>query len=63
MATVTGRCGDLASGGLTPDQVATARQLLDRCRQAEGQLRSEVADEMNKANTGTSRRAHAAYER
>jgi hypothetical protein len=61
MATVAGRCSELAKGGLGSDDVATARQLLERCRQAESRLRHQVAGEL--ARNGTSRRAHAAYER
>jgi hypothetical protein len=61
MASVMGRCKDVSSGGLTADEVSTARQLLDRCRHAESLLRRRVAAEL--AQSGTSRRAQAAYER
>jgi len=61
MAAVTGRCGGLTAGALTPEEIATARSLLERCREAEGRLRRHVAAELSK--TGATRRAQAAYER
>jgi hypothetical protein len=63
MAAVNDRCGGLALGGLTADEIADARQLLDRCRVAEDRLRRHVAEELAKSGAGTSRRAQAAYER
>jgi hypothetical protein len=57
MAAVMGRC----TGRLSPEEVATARGLLERCRRAEAELRRHVANEL--ARSGASRRAHAAYDR
>ena len=61
MTSVTGRSTTVSSTGLSSEQAATARVLLDRCRQAEGVLRRKVADEL--AQSGASRRAQVAYDR
>lgn len=61
MASVTGRCRALASGGLDAPSLAAARQLLDRVRHAEALLRRKVTDEMGQM--GTSRRALDVYQR
>jgi hypothetical protein len=61
MSALVGRCSALSQQGLTPQSVAVARDLLERCRAAEAKLRRHVTDEMSKLST--SRRAQAAYER
>jgi hypothetical protein len=60
MASAVGRCPGMSSGALGPEGIATARRLLDRCRQAEAQLRKKLTDDM--ANIGVSRKAQAAYD-
>lgn len=59
MADAVGRFPSVAAGGLDAGAVATARQLLERCRAAETHLRRHLTDEM--AQMGHSRRAQAAY--
>jgi len=61
MSALVGRCSALSTQGLNAQSVAVARQLLERCRAAEGKLRRHVTDEM--AKLSTSRRAQTAYER
>jgi hypothetical protein len=61
ISSLAGRCAALSQQGLSPESVAIARGLLERCRAAEAKLRRHVTDEMSKL--GNSRRAQAAYER
>ena len=61
MAGAVGRCPQMPPGALGPEGIATARRLLERCRQAEAGLRRKLQDEMD--NLGVSRRAQTAYER
>jgi hypothetical protein len=59
MARVEGRCPSLSAGGLNADEVAEARRLLERCRDAGGRLHRRVSEEL--AQNGSARRAHNAY--
>ena len=59
MAQVMGRCPEVSAETLGAEGIATARQLLERCRQAEAPLRRKVTDEI--AALGTSRRAQSVY--
>jgi hypothetical protein len=61
MARATEGCPQLSAVGLGPEAIATARRLLERCRQAEARLRQKLKADM--ASLGTSRRAQAAYDR
>jgi hypothetical protein len=48
-------------GALTPEVIASARLLFDRCQRAEAALRRSLLDALGQA--GSSRRAHNAYDR
>jgi hypothetical protein len=61
MASAVGSCPQMSQGALGPEGIATARRLLERCRQAELGLRKKLNDEMG--SLATSRRAVAAYDR
>ena len=61
MASAVGRCPEMSPGALGPEGIATARRLLQRCREAEVRLRHKLNEELS--GLGTSRRAQAAYER
>jgi hypothetical protein len=61
MARAVGGCPQMSAGVLGPEAIATARRLLQRCRDAEVRLRSKLNAEMG--SLGTSRRAQSAYER
>lgn len=61
MASAVGRCPQMSAGAMGPEAIATARRLLQRCRDAEVRLRRKLNDEMG--SLGTSRRAQSAYER
>ena len=61
MASATARCPEIPLGAMGPEAIATARRLLERCRQAEVQLRKKLNEQMG--SLGTSRRAVSAYER
>jgi hypothetical protein len=59
MGALVGRYPSVSAGTLGPEEIATARRLLERCRAAEGSLRKKVKEEMGQV--GSSRKAHAAY--
>lgn len=59
MGALVGRFPSVSSGSLGPAGVATARQLLERCRVAEAGMRKHVVGEMGKV--GKSRKAFVAY--
>lgn len=61
MLRVSEYCPQMPAGALGPEAIATARRLLDRCRDAEARLRRKLTEEM--ASLGSSQRARAAYER
>lgn len=61
IAQVVGRCAAVSANGLAADEVALARQLLERCRDAEAQLRARLNAEMQRISTSS--RAHSVYQR
>jgi len=61
MASAVGGCPQMSAGQMGPEAIATARRLLQRCRDAEVLLRNKLNAELG--GLGTSRRAQAAYDR